>query len=326
MDVLLIDDKEGEGALLHGEWDTLGVTTVHLRDLKSVLELVRPVIPERRFDAVVIDLDLGRTSSWTAGGLQTVAEISRWRQRTWQTFDIVLRTQDVDDDRSLAAVLAAEIHGGALPLWGKSREDSHHLLRYLSADADSRGELRQYGGMAIHPVRLVRGERGERLLGEYLFEGRRGQVWALVQQEFDADIALLYAGFAKRNKFWDGVNGLFSAIVHLRGMDRHLHQLDGDVIRLNDIERDIAQDELKEVEIAIGAVVSGPGSVAAGSNIILRLLEARRLELSSWLEGQRKRKPTFNRNYDQGEFLGVFGRVLGDEAVVELFTPRITGV
>lgn len=324
MDVLLIDDKEGEGALLHGEWDACGVTTVHLQNLRSVLELVQPPVPARRFDAVVIDLDLGRTSSWSAGGLQAVAQISRWRARTGQTFEIVLRTQDVDDDRSLAAVLAAEIHGQALPLWGKSREDSRRLLAYLDGDPAVRQSAEAHGASVVHPVRLIRGERGERMLGEYLFDGRRGEVWSLVHQEFDADIALLYAGFAKRNKFWDGVNALFSAIVYLRGMDRHLHQLEGAAIRLNDIERDIAQDELDEVEIAISAVTAGAGKVAAGSHdVILRLLEARRLELSTWLEGQRERKPTFNRNYDQGEFLGVFGRVLGDPDVVELFAaPR----
>ncbi|MFT4186983.1 MAG: hypothetical protein QM621_00200 [Aeromicrobium sp.] len=316
--VLLIDDKEGEGALLHSEWDNRGVDMIHVHDVPSLLRLAEQRALHE-VSAAIVDLDLGGASDGAAGGLQAVAALSAWKRKTGAPMPIVLRTQDVDDDRSLAAALAAELHGGPLPLWGKSRDDALRLLRYLHDESTT--DPRPHGGQWVHPVRLIRDGRNERLLGDYLFGGRRGRVWSLIHQEFDPDVAVLYAGYHKRHKFWEQVNELFSAIVHLRGMDRHLHDLGGDPIRVEDIQREIAEDELTEVNIALDAIAAGPGQVPPETqHLIVGLLTTRRDELQAWLSGERDRKPSFNRNYDQGEFLGVFGRVLGHPDVVDLFT------
>ena len=203
MDILLVDDKEGEGALLHREWQHEGVRTHQAHDLNELLAVIRGQSPT--FDAVIIDLDLGRDSSGAAGGLQAISAISRWQAQSGSACTIALRTQDVDDDRSLSAVLAAELLGCPLPLWGKRPEDAHALLAYLSASSHEAVNPTDFGGVMVHPVRFVKEERGEVALGEYLFGGQRGQVWTFLFEGYDADVAVLYAGYQKRNKFWDQV-------------------------------------------------------------------------------------------------------------------------
>lgn len=326
MDVLLIDDKEGEDLVLHKAWDPEGIRIHHVDNLDDALLITNGGGPATddaalpKFDAVIIDLDLGIESSGSAGGLQAASAVSQWRDREQQPFQIVLRTQDVDDDRSLSAVLAAELLGGPIPLWGKSSEDATSLLAYLREAANGETNPAKFGGMFVHPVTFMRGERGVKPLGAYLLNGRRGRVWTHIYEGMDADLAVASAGYVKRNKFWEDVNDLFSAIVYLRDMEDHMHRWDGTPLRLSDIERKIVLDELQEANFAIDGVSSGTYDVPAKSkDLVLALLKKRRDELDDWLNGLRNKRPSLNRNWDQGEFVGVFGRVIGNHDVYELF-------
>lgn len=326
MDVLLIDDKEGEGALLDLLWREEGVRIWHARHLSAVLSVTQgtphphgALVPES-LDAVVIDLDLGGGSDGAAGGVQAICAIKRWQVDHVRTWPVVLRTQDVDDARSLAAVLAAELLGEPLPLWGKRRSDARSLLAYLRAREERRADVEEFGGTLVHPVKIIREERGEQNLGAFLFGGRRSVVWARIFEGFDADVAVLAAGYARRNKFWDQVNALFSAIVYLRDKGDQLHTLGGGPLRLTDFEHKIATDELDEVDLAISEVQRElRDSDPHVKDKVLEVLATRRAELDGWINGERMRKPSFNRNYDQGEFLGVFGRVLGNAEIRDLF-------
>lgn len=326
MDVLLVDDKEGEGALLDRVWGDEGVRVWQVRDLSEVLSVTRgqphhsgAPIPES-LDAVIIDLDLGRGADGAAGGLQAINAIRRWQEHHLRAWPIILRTQDVDDDRSLSAVLAAELLGEPLALWGKRPKDALNLLTYLRTKADNPADPEVHGGALVHAVRVVKEERGEQLLGEFLFGGRRAVVWERIFEGFDADVAVLAAGYHRRDKFWDQVNALFSAIVYLRDLDDHLHMLNGTPLRLIDIERRIAADELLEVDLAINEVQRGlRDSEPHVKDRVLQVLRDRRNELDEWINERRTKKPSFNRNFDQGEFIGVYGRVLGNPEVLELF-------
>ncbi len=328
MDVLLVDDKEGEGALLDRVWGDEGVRVWQVRDLSEVLSVTRGqphhsgvAFPES-LDAVIIDLDLGLNADGAAGGLQALNAVRKWQAAQSLVWPVVLRTQDVDDDRSLSAVLAAELLGKPLSLWGKRPEDARSLLRFLRSRG-STSDAEAYGGTVVHPVRVVKEERGEQFLGEFLFGGRRAVVWERIFEGFDADVAVLAAGYHRRNKFWDQVNALFSAIVYLRDLDDHLHMLNGTPLRLIDIERRIAADELLEVDLAINEVQRGlRDSEPHVKDRVLQVLQDRRNELDEWINERRTKKPSFNRNFDQGEFIGVFGRVLGNPEVLELFADR----
>lgn len=326
MGVLLVDDKEGEGALLDRVWGDEGVRVWQVRDLSEVLSVTRgqphhsgAEVPES-LDAAIIDLDLGRGADGAAGGLQAVDAIRRWQQTHGRTWPIVLRTQDVDDDRSLSAVLAAELLGEPLARWGKRPKDASNLLAYLRSPEVAPADAEAYGGTVVHPVRVVEEERGGQLLGEFLFGGRRAVVWERIFEGFDADVAVLAAGYHRRNKFWVQVNALFSAIVYLRDLDDHLHMLNDTPLRLIDIERRIAADELLEVDLAINEVQRGlRDSEPHVKDRVLQVLQDRRNELDEWINERRTKKPSFNRNFDQDEFIGVFGRVLGNPEVLELF-------
>lgn len=327
MDVLLVDDKEGEGALLDREWAHADVRVWQVRDLDELLAATRGQANQsgvplpRTWDAAIIDLDLGLRADGAAGGLQAVNAIRRWQATNDRPWPLVLRTQDVDDDRSLAAVLAAELLDDPLTLWGKHPQDAANLLSYLRSSSHGPATAPQFGGTLVHPVRVMRDERGAQLLSDFLFSGRRAVVWQRIFEGFDADVAVLAAGYPRRDKFWNQVNSLFSAIVYLRDLDDHLHMLDGTILRLTDIERRIAVDELEEVDLAIREVQRGlPDSEPHVKNRVLQVLQDRRTELDDWIDGRRAKKPTFNRNYDQGEFIGVFGRVLGNPEVKEIFT------
>lgn len=329
MDVLLVDDKEGEGALLDRVWGEEDVRVWQVRDLTEVLSVTRGQphhsgvpIPDTP-DATIIDLDLGRNADGAAGGLQAASAIRHWQRTHARTWPLVLRTQDVDDDRSLSAVLTAELLGEPLAMWGKRPEDALNLLSYLRSSPITPANAEAYGGTIVHPVRVVKEERGEQLLGEFLFSGRRAIVWERIFEGFDADVAVLAAGYHRRNKFWDQVNALFSAIVYLRDLDDQLHMLNGTPLRLIDIERRIAADELLEVDLAINEVQRGlRDSEPHVKDRVLQVLQDRRNELDEWINERRTKKPSFNRNFDQGEFIGVFGRVLGNPEVLELFKER----
>ena len=126
MDVLLIDDKDGEGALLIREWAPHGVRVLHLDKLDDFDQVAaggRPDgWPDPPYDvqAAIIDLDLGSKFPGPAGGIVATERLLRWQRANRTLIPLVLRTQDVDDDRALAAVLAAELAEKPLPLWGKS--------------------------------------------------------------------------------------------------------------------------------------------------------------------------------------------------------------
>lgn len=323
MNILLVDDKEGEGALLEKAWSNEAVRVWHIDELPKLTiaddpqaRETEPRIPDR-LDAVIIDLDLGQKAFGPAGGLLAIHALKEWQTDPANSPTIILRTQDVDDDRSLAAVLAAELIGEPLTLWGKSSQNAMEILSYLR---DENSTPKMHGGSVVHPVRIVRDERGEQLLGKFLFQKRRAKVWERIHDGFDADIAVLTAGFPKRNKFWDQVNGLFSAIVFLRDRGEQLHTLNGAVLRLTDIEREIARDELDEVGMAIYEVQRGlQDSQPQVKDRVLQVLLSRQTELDDWISERRDKKPSFNRNYDQGEFMGVFSRVLGHPEIQELF-------
>ncbi|MCL3836883.1 hypothetical protein [Aeromicrobium duanguangcaii] len=329
MDVLLVDDKEGEGALLDRVWQNEDVRVWQVRDLSELLSVTRgrplrsgAMVPES-LDAVIIDLDLGHAADGAAGGLQSINAIRQWQESHIRKWPIVLRTQDVDDDRSLSAVLAAELLDEPLALWGKRPQDAVNLLSFLRSAPVAPVHVESFGGALVHPVRILKEERGEQLLGEFLFGGRRAVVWERIYEGFDADVAVLAAGYARRNKFWDQVNALFSAIVFLRDLDDHLHKLNGTPLRLTDIERRIAADELVEVDLAINEVQRGlQDSRPEVKERVLQVLRDRRGELDDWINERRTKKPSFNRNFDQGEFIGAFGKVLGNPEVLALFVRR----
>jgi hypothetical protein len=231
-----------------------------------------------------------------------------------------LRTQDVDDDRSLAAVLAAELFGGPLPLWGKTTKDVVQLLAYLKAVNKGPVPPANYGATVVHPVKFIKQERGERLLGEDLLSGRRGVVWERIAEGFDADIAIGAAGYEKPYKFWEQVNILFGAILHLHDAGDSIHLLGGTPLRLIDFERQVVEDELLDIHRAIYEVNQPDNPISANSKgTILKNLSTRQAKLNKWLANPSKNKPSTNRDWDRGEFIGIFGRVLGNPEVLELF-------
>lgn len=57
-------------------------------------------------------------------------------------------------------------------------------------------------------------------------------------------------------------------------------------------------------------------------NRVLQLLLSRQAELDGWINERRDKKPSFNRNDDQGEFMGSFSRVLGHPEIQGLFEEK----
>lgn len=324
MDVLLIDDKEGESALLVREWESRGIRVLHSDDLLDVATMLKgetpPGWPEGPYDvaAAVIDLDLGHKGPGPAGGVVATQVIRTWRADTSASFPIVLRTADVDDDRSLAAVLAAEVVGGPLPLWGKEATEAGALLDFIEAHREHATDPAEFGARLVQPVRFVRDERHERLLGRFLYDGARADVWERLRDGFDAEAAILAAGYQSHNKFWEPINGLIGAIIHLRDNGVALHDLGGEAIRIADVEREMDLEVVADIDIAMYAVRALPDTTDAARSRILAALTATKQQYVDSLE-HGTRRPSQNRNVDQGEFLGAFGRVLGHPEVVDIF-------
>ncbi|RHW25412.1 hypothetical protein D0Z08_19485 [Nocardioides immobilis] len=325
MDVLLIDDKDGEEALLAREWADADVRVLHSDDLTDLEVMMAGGQPEGWPDgpydvaAAVVDLDLGNRGPGPAGGIVATHRISAWLRDVRRSAPIILRTADVDDDRSLAAVLAAEVAEGPLPLWGKTSADAASLLSFIRASVEGTVEPGRCGASIVHPVRFIREERGDQLLGNFLYDGPRSDVWERLRDGFDPETAVLSTGVKKHNKFWDHQKGLIAAILYLRDQGSPLHTIGGKVVRIRDIERDIDLAVLHSINVAIYAVEKLPDSAEAARRDALRLLEANRAAYQEWLEGEGTRRPYQNRNNDQGDFWGTFGRVLGHPEVVELF-------
>lgn len=323
--MLLIDDKEGEEALLSRYWDASRARVLHTRDLADFETMAaggRPEgWPEPPYDVVaaVIDLDLGHQGPGPAGGIVATHRISSWARDNRLSLPIVLRTEDVDDDRSLAAVLAAELLEAPIPLWGKSAEEAGQLLEFIAASRDGIVEPAAYGGHSVHPVRFIREERGEQLLGDYLYDGQRAEVWDRLAEGFDLQTAVLAIGVKKHNRFWDHLNSLFAALLHMRDTGSPLHLLAGRTLRLRDVEREIALAVKQNIELAQQAVRTAPDLSEVARRDVIKLLEDDRQAYVAWLEGHAARPPYQNRNNDQGDFWGTFGRVLGHPDVVDLF-------
>ena len=320
-----MDDKEGEDALLVREWEPFDIRVLHSDDLSDFEVMAgggRPdgwPEPPYNLQAAVIDLDLGHKGPGPAGGVVATHRLLRWQRENRTSIPIALRTADVDDDRALAAVLAAELVDGPLPLWGKSSEDAARLHDFI---VDSRSEVRDplpYGATLVHPVRFMKEERGQHLLGEFLYDGRRASVWERLWDGFDPETAILAAGYRDHNKFWEQHNGLIAAIVHLRDNGTSLHQLRGRVLRLPDIEREIYAEILQDIDVAVYAVRCQDDMPEDTKNFLVARLEEDRINTELWLEGRSRRRPSQKRNMEQGEFLGAFGRVLGHPDVVDLF-------
>ena len=325
MDVLLIDDKEGEGAFLIREWEHHGIRVLHSDDLKDfdvMAEGGRPDgWPEGPYElgAAVIDLDLGNKGPGPAGGIVATDKLLRWQRNNRRSIAIALRTADVDDDRALAAVLAAELAERPLPLWGKSKGAAECLRSFVLASRDAIVDPALHGAQLVHPVWFIKEERGENLLGEYLYDGRRARVWERLWEGFDVEPAILAAGYKDHNKYWEQHRWLIAAILHLRDNGTGLHALGGSTLRLPDVQRDIYAEAIEDLEVAIYAVKSQDDIDDHTKEVIIHSLEKDKVEFQSWLDGQRKTRPSQKRNVEQGEFLGVFGRVLGHPEVVELF-------
>ena len=277
--------------------------------------------PARPYDlrAAIIDLDLGHKGPGPAGGVVAIDRLLRWQRSNQRSVFIGLRTADVDDDRSLAAVLAAELAERPLPLWGKSQSAAQQLSSYILAFRSQPADPVAHGAHMVHPVRFVKEERGEHRLGEYLYEGRRAAVWERLWDGFDVEPAILAAGYKDHNKYWEQHRSLIASILHLRDNGTGLHALGGATLRLPDIQREIFAEAIEDLDIAIYAVGKQRELDEDTRDAVLRSLEKDKTEIQNWLDGTRKTQPSQKRNVEQGEFLGVFGRVLGHPDVVELF-------
>ncbi|MFT4263474.1 MAG: hypothetical protein QM572_08845 [Nocardioides sp.] len=340
MDVLLIDDKEGEGALLVREWEEAGIRVLHSDDLDDLAVMLDGGRPDGwpdgpyEIEAAVIDLDLGGKklglkTLGAAGGIVATDRLFRWRQRSGKNFPIALRTADVIDDRALAAVLAAEIAGRPLPLWGKSSVAAQRLRAFVLDSLDDVVQEAAYGAVMVHPVRFVKGERGENLLGDYLYDGKRADVWRKLWDGWEVEPAILAAGYRSHNKFWETHQWLIATILHLRDQGRGLHELNGERLRLPDYEEQIWAETIGDLDQAIYDVAKQDDLADSTKRVILASLRKDLSEIEMFLAGKnlKRRKngnlvntrPSQKRNVEQGEFLGVYGQVLGHPEVVKLF-------
>jgi len=331
-DVLLIDELEGESALLHRVWggeDVRIVVATSLDNLRRILtgkQLANTPPTPYNFRAALVDLDLGDESEGPAGGLVAVHELLEWREATEIETPIILRTGDLDDGRSMAAVLAAELLGGPLPWWGKSSAEARETLDYLTAlGTDPRARPTTYGAKLIQRVQVRLGEGGiVRHLGQVLYEGSRGEVWKKMLED-GPEAAHVYGGFQDRNKFWEPhLKDVILAINFLRDNDEPLHLLEGRDLRPGTIEVELMETATKQIDRAVEALTSETVALSTNSKLkkALSALEARKAWLREWLDTGEGRQPSQHRNLENGEFLGAYGPVICNSVVADLMSAR----
>jgi hypothetical protein len=328
VDVLLIDDKEGERLLLEKYQNASKFRILHSNDLTQIRRMASPeAIPDWPSPpylpvAAVIDLDLGHVGHGAAGGIVAIKMLRAWQRRTNRPLKIVLRTADVSEELSLAAVLAAELSGGALPIWGKDASDAGPMFDYIhqvvrDPDEPSTPDPSDFAGSLVHPVRLVLEERSEQPLGRFLFAGIRAAVWARLRDGLNAELSVIAAGATDHHKFWERQQPVISAILQMRENGPPLHELAGQPIRVRDIERDTAESAVRDIDVAIYSARRADATEA-----VIELLMAEKARYEGWLDGTGERRPYQNRSSDQGEFWGLYGGVLGHDAVIGAFRRR----
>lgn len=331
-DVLVVDELEGESALLHKVWageDLRIVVAASLSDLQLILTGRSPAHTHPgpySFRAALVDLDLGDKSSGPAGGVLAIHHLREWMGATEIEIPIVLRTGDFDDGRSMAAVLGAELLGGPLPWWGKTSNEARQILEFLQAlGHDAHARPTSHGATLIQRVLVRQAESGPgRYLSQLLYEGSRPEVWKKIP-EVGPETAHVYGGYPDRNEFWENLNDLVLAINYLRDTDQPLHALEGRDLRPGAIGNELLVLASAQVDEALEALTTDKVALSTSSKRkeALGKLRSRQAWFRTWLEDSDTRKPSQNNNLEQGEFLGAYAGVVCHPEVVDLLAARI---
>lgn len=244
MDVIVLDDNLFEvGTYMLTNWQKQGVTLLQSVDPFDLAEPFNaepppkwPRVPHyNRLGGVLLDLDLGGKDPNGAIGGMLGAWVMRSAKNQYGNTPVVLRTTELDRERDLAAVFAAELYGAPLP-WFDRAHDDDDLLDYLRRRALNPNAELPDGMRMIHPVRVrnvdADGEAfPETTLAEALLRGERWKLWPNAAQ-FGGDslpgtvIGRFLNGYLRGNSSpWRNTQRLMSALYYLRDTGQLLHQL-----------------------------------------------------------------------------------------------------